>query len=557
MELLTGAANLPFIPFGEKEFPAEQTSEVVGTLSRMKGEKALQFTVSAVARVMKVKWRELPKLLPANGIDALVLDDYDFYSAVVPMYLGMPYAILSNALHFDYSGYTPLSVYGWAHENTAEARERNRRGVSQFTQMLVHGNAEMIAEVERAGITPNWADPSSLFSDRPWITQCPREFDFENSHWPKQFHYAGPFHDGEGRPELTFPWGRLTGEPIVYASMGTVQNGNADVFRTIATAVAKHKAAQLVLSLGNVLRPEEIGPVPKNAIVVNHAPQLELLKKASVCITHAGFNTVLEALTQGVPQVAIPITNDQPGVAARIATHQTGVVTPLEKLTVSRLATLIDEVLNNSSYRDNARKIQQGIAKINGLSRATDILEQAFGLIPSRISSPTTMSLQSKHDAVKASAPFVAPRLVANLAGSRFVVLAAAPETNGAYSALEIFVPPGAGTPLHAHSKQETVFYMVRGHLRFQVGDGVWEHGPGGVILADRTVPHLFVNMGNAEAVVIVIARPGGIEKFFLEVATEIAATDAPTAATQEEIERILARAPAYGITMFPQPANP
>jgi MGT family glycosyltransferase len=180
--------------------------------------------------------------------------------------------------------------------------------ILKFTQMLIRTNAEMIAEVERAGIKPNWEDPSSLFSDRPWITQCPREFDFESSHWPEQFHYAGPFHDGEGRPELSFPWNRLTGEPIVYASMGTVQNGNADVFRMIAAAVAKHKGAQLVLSIGNILGPEQIGPVPKNAIVVNHAPQLELLKKASICITHAGFNTVLEALTQGVPQVAIPIT---------------------------------------------------------------------------------------------------------------------------------------------------------------------------------------------------------------------------------------------------------
>ena len=205
--------------------------------------------------------------------------------------------------------------------------------------MLIRSNAEMIAEVEKAGIKPNWEDPSSLFSDLPWITQCPREFDFESSHWPKQFHYAGPFHDGEGRPELSFPWNPLTGEPIVYASMGTVQNGNAEVFRTIATAVLKHQgAAQLVLSIGRVLRPEQIGPVPKNAIILNHAPQLELLKKASMCITHAGFSTVLEALAQGVPQVAIPVTNDQPGVAARIAAHLTGVVTSLEELTVSNLA---------------------------------------------------------------------------------------------------------------------------------------------------------------------------------------------------------------------------
>src|SRR5262249_25403113 len=108
-----------------------------------------------------------PKLLSVNGIDAVVLDNYDFYVEVVPMHLGMPYAVLSNALHFDYSGSTPLCVYGWAHENTPAAKERNRQGVSKFAQMLIRSNAEIIAEVERAGIKPNWKDPSSLFSDVP------------------------------------------------------------------------------------------------------------------------------------------------------------------------------------------------------------------------------------------------------------------------------------------------------------------------------------------------------------------------------------------------------
>ena len=74
------------------------------------------------------------------------------------------------------------------------------------------------------------------------------------------------------------------------------------------------------------------------------------------------------------------MTHDQPGVAARIAAHQTGVVTALEKLTVSHLATLVNEALNNPIYRDNARKFQQTIAKTNGPSRAADLLEEAFGL---------------------------------------------------------------------------------------------------------------------------------------------------------------------------------
>jgi zeaxanthin glucosyltransferase len=385
-ESLTRAADLPFVPFAEREFSADKLGEIVGTVSRLKGEEGVQFTVNAVAALNEVKWRTLPNLLSSTGIDALVVDNYDFYGEIIPMRLGMPYAIVSNALHFDYSGYTPLCVFDWAHENTPEARKRNRQGVSKFTQMLICSNAEVIAQAEKAGIKANWDDPSSLFSDRPWITQCPREFDFESSHWPDQFHYAGPFHDGKGRLDFPFPWDRLTGEPIVYASMGTVQTGNAEIFRTIVAAVSKHKSLQLVLAIGNVLRPEQIGPVPNNTIVVNNAPQLELLKKASVCITHAGFNTALEALTQGVPQIAIPITNDQPGVAARIAAHQTGVVASLEKLTVSHLSTLLHEVFNNPIYRDNSRSIEKAIAKKNGLSVAADLLEQAFGLTHNPIS---------------------------------------------------------------------------------------------------------------------------------------------------------------------------
>jgi zeaxanthin glucosyltransferase len=197
---------------------------------------------------------------------------------------------------------------------------------------------------------------------------------------PQQFHYAGPFHDGKGRPDFPFPWDQLTGEPIVYASMGTVQIGNPDVLRAIVAAVSKHKGLQLVLSIGNGLHPEQIGPVPNNAIVVNHAPQLELLKKASVCITHAGFNTVLEALTEGVPQIAVPVTNEQPGIAARIAAKKTGKTTSLDGLDASNLSALLEEVLNNPIYRDNSSSIQKAIAKKNGLSVAADLLEKAFGL---------------------------------------------------------------------------------------------------------------------------------------------------------------------------------
>jgi len=137
---------------------------------------------------------------------------------------------------------------------------------------------------------------------------------------------------------------------------------------------------QLVLSIGDQIDPKQIDPVPHNAIVVKQAPQLELLKQATLCITHAGLNTVLESLAQGVPQIAIPITYDQPGVAARIAHHKTGVVTSLDKLTAEHVAFLLHEVLINPTYRDNSKKLQKAILEANGLSVAADGMEESLGI---------------------------------------------------------------------------------------------------------------------------------------------------------------------------------
>jgi zeaxanthin glucosyltransferase len=253
--------------------------------------------------------------------------------------------------------------------------------VAKLVRLLESSNASVRAYAEKAGLKIDWEDPGYTLSPFAAITQVPRAFDFESSHWPPQFYHTGPFHDGKGRESIDFPWERLTGEPLIYASMG---NGRLDVFRTIVAALAKHNDLQLVLSVGDQVEPEQIGPVPSNAIIVKRAPQLELLKQTSVCITHAGLNTVLESLAQGVPQVAIPVTYDQPGVAARITDKKTGVVTSLDELTSDHLSTLLGEVLNNSIYRDNARKLQMAIGDANGLSVAADLIEESLGAAKKR-----------------------------------------------------------------------------------------------------------------------------------------------------------------------------
>ena len=71
------------------------------------------------------------------------------------------------------------------------------------------------AYAKKVGLDVDWTDPFGTISKLAWLTQMPEEFDFKISHWPAQFHYTGPFHDGLGRIESDFPWNRLTGEPLI------------------------------------------------------------------------------------------------------------------------------------------------------------------------------------------------------------------------------------------------------------------------------------------------------------------------------------------------------
>jgi zeaxanthin glucosyltransferase len=372
----SGVAGLPFVRGPEKDHINENRPEA----SKKQGQDALQFSVRAVLTQTEAILKSLPAIVQVNGIDALIIDTVQFYAELGAMQLGMPYVHVANGVHWDYSGYTPLCLYGWPHETTPAALARNREGVAKWANLLNSLNGSIKAHADSVGLKVDWNDLNSTVSPLASITQVPRAFDFESSHWPSQFHHTGPFHNGKSREKVDFPWERLTGEPLIYASMGTILNGQLDVFRTIVAAVAKNKNLQLVLSIGDQVDPKQIGPVPKNAIIAKRTPQLELLERATVCITHAGLNTALESLAQGVPQVAIPITYDQPGVAARIAHKKTGVVTSLDKLTADHLAFLLDKVLTDPTYRDNSRKMRTAIAEANGLSVAADVVEGSLGI---------------------------------------------------------------------------------------------------------------------------------------------------------------------------------
>lgn len=373
------SAGLDFVPFGEEEYPVGATPAMYAHLAGLKGEDVVRYSYQEMhPQRTRVTLEQLPEKLAHRGIEALVIDRIHFFAELAPMSMGMPYAHIWNVLHRDSSGATPPCWFGWDYEDTPAARARNLDAVRKMS--LVFQPSQQVARswAEAHGVQIDWNTPNATLSKLAVITQTPKEFDFPGVPQAPAFHYAGPFRDDSGRESVAFPWERLTGEPLIYASMGTLVNGLADVFRLILKAAAAVQGRQLVLSIGSNIQRDDLGPIPANAIVVAKAPQIELLKRAELCITHAGINTTLESLALGVPMVAIPVGFDQPGIAARIAYHGVGQSIPIASINEKDLSHAIQQVLGNPIYRDAARRFQRTIAQTQGLDRAADILERAF-----------------------------------------------------------------------------------------------------------------------------------------------------------------------------------
>ncbi|HEY9654325.1 MAG TPA: nucleotide disphospho-sugar-binding domain-containing protein, partial [Crinalium sp.] len=208
------------------------------------------------------------------------------------------------------------------------------------------------------------------------LSQQPAAFDFPIPDLPKHFHYVGPLRNVSPR-SVPFPYDRLTGQPLIYASLGSVQNTKYDIFRCIAAA-CEGLDVQLLITHGGGMSAEAARSLPGSPLVVDYAPHVDVLANAQLTITHGGLNTILDSLNHGVPLITIPITFEQPGSAARVRWTRTGEVLPLKRLNNARLRTAVQHVLTEKSYRNNALMMKQSITQAGGVVRAADIIEQSL-----------------------------------------------------------------------------------------------------------------------------------------------------------------------------------
>ncbi len=372
------AAGLNFFPIGTARFPIGSTKRSQQKLGELNGILALFYTVDLFRQGTEVILQEVPQGCKQVGIEVLLIDQTLLEGSTIAEYLQLPFITICSALLLNPEPTVPPALTDWHYDPSWFGQLRNQIGTSLLE--LAGTPVKLLVNEYRKKWVLDWIDTSNklnLWSKKAIISQQPPSFEFPRKKLPDYCHFTGPLASKVSRAEIPFPWDKLTDKPLIYASLGTIQNKLLWIFSRIASACLGLDA-QLVISLGGATEPEELGDLPGSPIVVKAVPQLSLLERASLCITHAGLNTTLESLSNGVPMVAIPITNDQPAVAARINWTRTGKVIPLNNCTVDNLAMAIKEVLSQPEYRQNALKFKTEINESGGVTQAAEIIEAAI-----------------------------------------------------------------------------------------------------------------------------------------------------------------------------------
>src|SRR5271170_1624767 len=133
--------------------------------------------------------------------------------------------------------------------------------------------------------------------------------------------------------------------------------------------------------------------------------------------------------------------------------------------------------------------------------------------------------------------------------GDVYRFMATSEDTNGKYAMWEAIVPPGGGPPPHVHSREEEGFYILEGEITFHVGEKRLVASAGMFANMPVGTPHSFKNESSIPAKMLISVAPAGLEQMFFEFGVPLpegSTTVLPP--TKEEIEKLLAIAPKYGI---------
>src|SRR6516162_9940103 len=243
------AAGLEFRRIGRDDFPLGALRARDEELGRLEGLAALRYFLRGLQRQTAMLFRDAPAAIHDEGIDALLIDQIETAGGTVAEHLKLPFVSVAAALPVNLDPSVPPVTLPWAHRTGVRARLRNWFG-NTISEWAFSGVRGTINRQRKVWGLPPVRNFNAMFSGLAQVSQLPAALELPGRRLAPHCHHTGPWTDAAGRAPVDFPWSRLdAGRPLVYASLGTLQNGILRTFRVIAEACAGLDL-QLVISLG-------------------------------------------------------------------------------------------------------------------------------------------------------------------------------------------------------------------------------------------------------------------------------------------------------------------
>lgn len=343
-------------------------------MSRIRGLLGLGATINGMQRLTTTFCREGPALMQRLGVDVIIADQLEPAGGLVAEHLGIPWISVADTLPMNREAGVPPPFVGWRYDPSERGLRRNVGGWWVSDRILKSFNQAIERNAAALGLH-NRRRMEDCLSPLLQLAQLVPSLDFPRTILPPYFHYTGPYRRGD-RAKFTLPESK--GKRTVYASLGTLQGSRVRIFRKIAIA-CELLDLRLVLTHGGLATDGELKRLPGDTLAYDWVPQEAVLAQVDFVVCHGGMNTILDAAAAGLPMAVMPLTFEQPGIAARVERSGAGLMLS-PHASAKTIAAAIARLRDEPHFRNRSQALRNEIRRAGGVSRAVDLIEQALGV---------------------------------------------------------------------------------------------------------------------------------------------------------------------------------
>ena len=274
--------------------------------------------------------------------------------------IGQKYATLCPNISLSpLPGIPPLGP-GFAPARNDEERAMHGQ-VAQGCQMLFDSGLPALNEARAAlGLPPLEHLLDQLRSATVELLATSRAFDFPAERLPEKVRYVGPqIADPNWASPWKSPWPASDTRPLVSVGFSTTFQNHRGVLQNIIDALAPLPVHVLV-TLGGSIEPGELVPA-SNCVVVDSAPHSQVMREASLVITHGGHGTTMQGLLSRTPLLVIPHGRDQNDNAVRVTERGAGLKL-MPDASVEAIRAACESLLNDEKFQQAATRLGDLVA---------------------------------------------------------------------------------------------------------------------------------------------------------------------------------------------------